>query len=444
MAENFEKLRRDALLVFRAGLAAASPENAIERTLFLEGRSLHIDHRSFDLDRLEKIQVLGAGKASRRMATAVLELLDDYVTDCVISVPYGQGGVGRSFRFLEASHPLPDDRTLANTKEIIRLAARADERDLVLCLLSGGGSSLLVAPPDGVALEDIVRMNMELLASGASIADVNTVRRHVSVVKGGRLARAIHPAQSVTLAISDVPGDYLSAIASGPTVPDRTTYADAVTVLESHGLKEKMPTSVMTHLERGAAGLIEENPREGDIIFSRSSSVVIASNSVCLEGACAEASRMGYNVFRLPRPVSGDTKEASLDHARLARDILSGRGPVRPPACVVSGGETTQKVVGSGRGGRNQEFVLRASGELASLPVVLLSADTDGIDGSTDAAGAICDGKTASRCRALGMSPASYLLNNNSYEVFSRLHDLIRTGSTGTNVMDIHVMMVGA
>jgi glycerate 2-kinase len=444
VAEIFERLRRDAFLIFRAGLAAASPERAIERAFALEGRSLRINDRAFDLDGLKRILVLGAGKASRRMAVSILDLLGDCITDCVISVPHGQGEVSLKHRFLEASHPLPDDRALSNSKKVIRLAESAGQDDLVLCLFSGGGSSLLVAPPEELTLEDIVRLNAELLASGASIADVNTVRRHVSRVKGGKLARSIHPAPFVTLAISDVPGDDLSCIASGPTVPDRTTYSDALFVLKRHDLYDKMPENARTHLERGTAGLVGENPKEGDSIFSHSSSVVVADNSVCLDAACAEASRIGYQTFRLPHCVSGDTRQASLEHARLAKEILAGRGPVKPPACVVSGGETTRKIAGTGEGGRNQEFVLGASGELENLPVVLLSADTDGIDGSTDAAGAICDGRTAGRSRELGMSPASYLLDDNSYEFFSRLDDLLRTGLTGTNVMDIHVMIVGA
>jgi glycerate 2-kinase len=444
VAEIFEGLRRDALLIFRAGLAAASPEKAVERALALDGRSLRINERTFDLDRLKKILVLGAGKASRRMAVSILDLLGDCITDCVLSVPQGQGDVSPGFQFLEASHPLPDDRALSNARKVIGLAEGAGQDDLVLCLFSGGGSSLLVAPPDDVTLEDIVGMNVELLASGASIADVNTVRRHVSRIKGGKLARSIHPARFVTLAISDVPGDDLSCIASGPTVPDRTSYSDALLLLKRHDLYEKMPENVRTHLERGTAGLVDQNPKEGDTVFSRSSSVVVAGNSVCLDAACAEASRIGYRVFRLPHCVSGDTRTASLEHARLAKEILAGRGPVKPPACVVSGGETTQKVVGTGRGGRNQEFVLGASGELENLPVVLLSADTDGIDGSTDVAGAICDGRTAGRSGELGMSSASYLLDNDSYEFFSRLGDLVRTGPTGTNVMDIHVMLVAA
>lgn len=443
MAPILERLRRDALSVFRAGLEAASPENAIKRALSLEDGVLSIGTIRFDLRELSGVVLLGGGKASRGMGLALWRLLADRVQQGVLSVPYGQGGILEGLHILEASHPLPDDRGVDNTRRLIRAAAETPESHLILFLISGGASSLLVHPPEGVALEDLVEMNRALLSCGAEIGEMNTVRRHVSEVKGGRLALSTYPTPFVTLIISDVPGDDPSDVGSGPSVPDATTYLDAQGVIEKYSLGDQIPQSILEYVRSGVSGDLAENPDRGDPAFSNSEAVVIANSAGSVRAACAKAEEMGYNSLLLPDPVTGDTEESALRHIEVAKHVLRGDGPVNPPACIVSGGETTVRVKGSGRGGRNQEFGLHAAIGIEGEPVVVLSADTDGADGSTDAAGAICDGQTLMRARKKRMAPASYLYNNDTYRFFQRLGDLVKTGPTGTNVMDLHVVMVG-
>jgi hydroxypyruvate reductase len=443
VAQILEELRKDAVSVFRAGLEAASPENAVRNALSLKDRQLGIGAKRFGLDGLGGLILLGAGKASRGMALSIWRLLGDRVREGILSVPYGQGGVFETLQILEASHPVPDDRGLDNTKRIVERAENVPDRHLVVFLVSGGASSLLVAPPDGVTLKDLVQLNRHLLASGADIGEMNTVRRHVSRVKGGRLAEVTYPAPSVTLIISDVPGDVPSDVGSGPTVPDPTTYKDAQRVLSKYGLSNHVPGSILDHIQNGVDGRIHENPTEADTVFADSEYMIVARNSDSVRAACSRAEVLGYNSLCLPEPVTGDTKERAGEHVEIARQILRGDGPVDPPACIVSGGETTLEVRGSGKGGRNQEFCLHAAAEIPDLPIVVLSGDTDGADGSTDAAGAVSDGLTFKRAKAQKMAPASYLKNSNSYGFFDRLGDLLKTGPTGTNVMDLHIIMVG-
>lgn len=444
MEKTCIRLRRDALLVFEAGLKAASAADAVKKFLALKNNTLQIDRLEYDLRRFRRIYLLGAGKACADMALSVEGILGDKITESVVSVPYGFGSKASYVRVLEASHPEPDQNSLNNATEILNLAEEADEGDLVICVISGGGSSLLLAPPDGIPLADIVVMNSELLRSGADIREVNTIRKHVSKIKGGRLALKIFPAALVTLIVSDVVGDELSSIASGPTVPDNTTYGDSLSIMEKYGLERHFPQSIMQHTLRGDRGLVDENPREGDAAFRNSCSLVIANNSTSLKAISGRAEGMGYEVVSLSSTVAGDTQDAAQTHARLAREILTEKDPVGPPACIVSGGETTVRVTGGGKGGRNQQFVLSAALEIDGLPVSVLSLGTDGIDGSTDAAGAVCDGNTVIRARQSGLDPVSYLRRNDSYSFFERLGDLVVTGPTGTNVMDIHIVMVGS
>jgi hydroxypyruvate reductase len=443
LEEVLKALRRDALLVFEAGLKAASPEDAIRRALHLENETLRAGERACDLKAYRSIYLLGAGKASARMAGGVLGLLGDEVTGGVVSVPYGQSGSAGRVKLMGASHPEPNEDTLANTALILDVAEKASRDDLVICLISGGGSSLLEALPHGVSLPDIVKMNRALLASGADIVEINTVRKHVSEVKGGKLAARIYPASLINLVVSDVPGDDLTFIASGPTVGDSTTFDDCIRIIERLGLAGEIPDPVMRHLENGAAGRLKENPRTGDRVFKDIQSLVIAGNSTSVEAASDMAGKIGYKTVRLDEPVVGDTRDAARHHAGLARKMIVESAPVAPPACIVSGGETTVRVMGEGKGGRNQEFAIASAIQIDGLPIAVLSAGTDGIDGATDAAGAICDGHTLKRANDLGIDALSYLGRNDSYSFFSRLGDLVKTGPTGTNVMDVHIIMVG-
>lgn len=443
MAQDLKKLREDALAIFRAGLEAASPENGVRNALGLEDEVLNVGSRRYDLRKTRGVILLGAGKASRRMAVSTQDVLGGWLKESVLSVPRGEGGVFNQLRLLEASHPIPDENGLANTREIMRAAREAGKDSLILFFVSGGASSLLVAPPNGIGVRDIADMNRVLLSCGADIRDANTVRKHVSEVKGGRLAEKAYPASFATLIVSDVPGDDPTVIGSGPTVPDPTTYRDAQRIVEELSLENRMPNVILGHLRRGVDGQIVENPDDKDPVFADSQTMVIASNTTSVAAACARAEKMGYRTLSLGSSVTGDTQEAAQRHVQIATQISRGRGPIGAPACVVSGGETTVKVQGGGKGGRNQEFVLHAAMEIEGMPIVVLSADTDGRDGTTDVAGAICDGKTLEHARERRMGPASYLYHNDSYDFFHRLGDLVSTGSTGTNVMDIHVMIIG-
>lgn len=443
MEKVLKKLREDALLIFEAGLSAASAKDTVEKALILEGEALRIREREYNLSSYAKMYLLGGGKASADMAIAIHEILGDRIAAGVVSVPYGRGGKAGKIRLLETSHPEPDQSGVENTREILRVAEQAGRDDLVFCVISGGGSSLLVAPPDDISLADMVEMNRALLMCGAAIKEINTIRKHVSTIKGGRLARKIYPASLVTLVISDVVGNGLESIASGPTVPDTTSFEECLEVVEKYGLRGPIPDAILQHIQRGADGMMEESVREGDEAFKNTHTVVVASNSTAVKAASARAKEMGYRVVSLPDSVVGDTHDAAQFHVQLAKKVLMKGDPVAPPACVVSGGETTVKVSGHGKGGRNQEFALSAAAGIEDLPVVVLSLGTDGIDGSTDAAGAICDGKTTARARELRLETASYLSNNDSYNFFARLGDLVMTGPTGTNVSDIHILMIG-
>jgi hydroxypyruvate reductase len=283
------------------------------------------------------------------------------------------------------------------------------------------------------------------LRCGADIKEMNALRKHISQVKGGRLAEVAQPARVVSLILSDVIGDRLDSIGSGPTAPDRTTFGDCLKIVQKYRLKNRIPASIYRHLKRGAQGKIKETPKPGDPIFRRVKNVVIGSNRMALEAAKKRAEELGFNVFVFPRPVAGDTTGAAQMHVQLLKKIRDRKDPIRPPACVISGGETTVTLRGEGLGGRNQEFALVGAMGIAGMrDVVFLSAGTDGTDGPTDAAGAICDGDTVARASALGLDPEQHLAQNDSYHFFHRLGDLIITGPTHTNVMDVHLALIGA
>lgn len=282
------------------------------------------------------------------------------------------------------------------------------------------------------------------MGCGANIKEMNTIRKHISQVKGGRLAQIAYPAHVITLILSDVIGDKIDSIPSGPTAPDATTFLDCLKIIQKYKLKDKIPSSIYEHLKKGAQGKIEETPKPGDPIFKKVRNFIIGSNLQAREAAKQKAEELGFNTMILRRSVYGDTRRAAIKHANLAKKIQETGDPILPPACLISGGETTVKVKGTGLGGRNQEFVLSGAMKIAGLEnVVILSAGTDGTDGPTDAAGAICDGKTIQRALQKGLDPKYYLDNNDSYHFFQKLGDLLKTGPTNTNVMDIHLIMVG-
>jgi len=423
------RLRRQALGIFKAALAAADPGQAVARRLARE-----------NLSRYRNVYVTGAGKAGAAMARATERVLGRRITRGLLNVKYGHTAPLRRIELNECGHPVPDERGVEGARRIAELAAGAGAEDLVLCLISGGASALLPLPAAPVTLEEKQETTKLLLACGASIHEINAVRKHISQIKGGQLVRMAHPAPVLSLLLSDVIGDDLDVIGSGPTAPDVSTFARAREVFDKYGIFGRVPASVRERIGHGANGETPETPKPGDPIFNAVRNVVIGSNRLAVDAAAARARELGFRTLVLSTFVDGETREIARMHAAIAKEIVYGGRPVKPPACVITGGETTVTLRGDGLGGRNQEFVLAAAIGIASLPnVVVLSAGTDGTDGPTDAAGAIADGMTLDR----DPRAAEFLARNDSYHYFAGLQDLIVTGPTHTNVMDVRLILVG-
>jgi glycerate 2-kinase len=441
---NTKKLRDDALAIFNAGVKAVDPVIAVKRHLRLEDGNLSVENRTYDLINYNKVYIVGAGKASAAMAKPLEDILGDRIKASAVNVKYGHAVPLKIVRVNEAGHPIPDEEGLKGTKQIIQLLQQTGEKDLVICLVSGGGSALLPSPGEGLTLENKQQVTKLLLEVGATIHEINAVRKHISQVKGGQLARLAYPSTLISLVLSDVIGDNLDSIASGPTAPDSSTFSDCLHILDKYKIRQKIPAAVLGHLERGAKGEIEETPKADDPAFMKTQNVIIGSNILAVKAAMQKAQELKYHSLIHSSFVEGEAKEAARAHAALAKEILSSDSPVPRPACVISGGETTVTIRGKGLGGRNQEFVLAAAIEIDGLEnVVILSGGTDGTDGPTDAAGALADGETVSRAKAQGLDAEHQLRENDSYHFFKPLGDLIITGPTFTNVMDLQLVMVG-
>jgi hydroxypyruvate reductase len=437
-------LRRDAVEIFQAGLEAVDAAAAVGRCFKRAGETLEIDGERYNLASFERVYLVGAGKAVARMAGAVEEALGRRLTAGIVNVKYGHGAGLKVVKTNEAGHPLPNEAGARGTREIIELLERTGENGLIICLLSGGGSALLCCPAKGLTLEEKQETTRVLLGSGARIHEINAIRKHLSQVKGGRLARLAHPATLVSLILSDTVGDDPSTVASGPTSPDPTTFSDCLRILRNYGVQDKIPAAVRVFLEKGARGEIEETPKSLDPVFRRCQNVIVGSNALALEAARRKGEELGYHAIVLSGSIEGEAREVAKVHVAIAREIAQRNRPVPRPACIVSGGETTVTVRGRGSGGRNQEFALAAAVAMEGLSgVVVLSGDTDGSDGATDAAGAFADGTTRSRASGMGLDAEAYLAENDSYTFFKRLGDLYLTGPTLTNVMDLRLVLVG-
>lgn len=439
----------DLLHIFRAAVAAVEPRAAVVRALAVDGRTLRAGDYTCDLTSFSRILVVGAGKAAAGMAAGVEEVLGRRVDTGLVVVKDGHTGPPGWIAQVEAGHPVPDERGARATGRVLDLVRSADDRTLVICLLSGGASALLVAPAPGLTLEDKAATTSLLLASGADIAGINTVRKHLSAVKGGRLAAAAGPARMLSLVLSDVIGDRLDVIASGPTFPDASTFSDARQELERRELFERVPAAVRAHIERGALGLVPETPKPGDLPFGGDGHCIVGSNRIALDAGAADAGALGYEAVVLSTSVSGEARDAARWLANEARAVANGLSRDVRPKCLLAGGETTVTVTGTGTGGRNQEFALAFALEIDGVTgVTLLSAGTDGTDGPTDAAGAFVDGGTAALARSVGLDPAASLGENDSYRFFDELgrrtggSPLFVPGPTGTNVMDLQAVCV--
>jgi glycerate 2-kinase len=433
------------LAVQRAALAAVDPGGAVRRQVRRQGDLLTIGGRTYDLAATGRIWVVGGGKAAASMTAALHTVVGDRLAGGLVVTKYGHAeprlacaGDTGPVEVVEAGHPLPDEAGVAGTRRMADLLAGATGCDLVLAVISGGGSALLTLPAEGLSLADMQRTTDLLLRSGATIVELNTVRKHLSQIKGGGLARLAGGASVVSLILSDVVGDPLDAIASGPTVSDPTTFADAWDVLGRYDLVERLPSAVRQRLQAGLDGTVADTPKPGAALFQRVQNVIVGNNRLAAEAAVQAAQGWGVNALLLSTFVEGEAREVARVAAALAKELVGHDRPVCRPACLVWGGETTVTVRGGGLGGRNQELALAAAVAMDGLPNILLVAlGTDGTDGPTDAAGAVATGETVARARALGLDPVAHLENNDAYPFFDALGDLIRTGPTGTNVNDL-------
>jgi len=440
---TLQQLRSDGMEIFNHALRAVDPVEAVKRHLKLEGEDLRVNGKVYPLRDYGHISVIGGGKAGASMAVAVEEILGDRITRGVINVKYGHLSELRRVKLNEVGHPIPDQKGVSGAEEIGGLLEKLGEKDLVICLISGGGSALLPSPAEGISLEDKQKMTNLLLECGANINEINAIRKHISKLKGGGLARLAYPSTLITFILSDVVGDPLDVIGSGPTVPDTSTFGECMAILRKYHLSEKVPEPIKGRIQRGIKGEIEETPKAGNPIFEKTHNVIVGSNIIAVKAAEQRARELGYKPLILSTFIEGETKEVARVHAAIAKEIAKTNHPIGPPACVISGGETTVTIRGKGLGGRNQEFVLASALDIQGLKdIVVLSGGTDGTDGPTDAAGAIADVDTVRRAHELGLDPTAYLADNDSYHFFEKLGDLLVTGPTNTNVMDLRLILV--
>lgn len=437
-------MRQDSIRIFQAGLAAVDPRKAIFRHCRRQGHQLIVGQKVFDLSVFSRVFVLGAGKAGAPMAMALEAILGDRISDGLVVVKSGHVMDLKTVKLLEAGHPVPDVSGLHGAEKIMALAGEASEDTLVICVLSGGASALLPLPAEGISLQDKQETTRVLLGCGAAIHEINTIRKHLSRIKGGQLAAAVYPATLISLVLSDVVGDNLDIIASGPTVPDPGTFKGCMDIVEKYGILDQIPGRVTAFLKKGVLGHLPETPKTGNPVFFKTCHTVVGCNREALNASSQKAEHLGYHSLILSDRMEGNVHDLACEHAGIVSQIRKGKIPLSLPACVLSGGEGTVTLKGKGKGGRNQEFALKFATLVDGTDnTVVLSAGTDGTDGPTDAAGALVDTATITRAKALGLDAKKYLENNDAYPLLAAVGDLYKTGPTLTNVMDIRVMLVG-
>jgi glycerate 2-kinase len=445
---SLDDLRHLAKTIFSKSVAAVNPYERLKDIVRIDKGFLFLKNKdgsdqTLNLEAFQRIFLIGTGKASASMGKAIEEIFGDRITKSVITTKYRHALPMKTTELIESGHPIPDERGIEGSKKILHLLKGSGPQDLILFLLSGGGSALLPLPSDGISLQEKQHATQLLLDCGADIKEINTVRKHISQIKGGWLARWAYPSTLLSFILSDVVGDPLDVIGSGPTVPDNSTFEEAWEILEKYDLLRKVAPSIVARLLSGKEGRIEETPKPGEAVFERVVNVLIGSNIIALRAAEREASSVGFNTLILSSSIVGETREAARFHAAIAREVTSSDHPVPRPACIISGGETTVTVKGHGLGGRNQEFALAGALEIDGLQkVVLLSGGTDGTDGPTDASGAVADHSTIQRAQAMGLDPKVHLRDNNAYPFFKSLGDLLVTGPTHTNVMDVRILLI--
>ncbi len=443
--KNLDELAKDdlhrlLLEAYEIGLKAADPAKAVAESIEYRNGFLYIKKLSIEIPVEGSIHVVGFGKASKAMVRGLAMKIP--IRGGIAIAPTEPETIG-TVRILKGNHPLPGRDTLDASRKLLEyLENNVDEKDIVLVLISGGGSALFEIPIDGVSIEDIAWISRELMKRGADIVELNTVRKHLSKVKGGKLLRYIRAKKVVSLIVSDVVGDRLDTIASGPTAPDETTFRDAIEVLQRYGLWNEIPEHIREVLEKGAEGVIEETIKPGDPLLEKVVNVIVASNRLSLDAITQYLESKGFPVLLLTPYLVGEAREVGKVLAAILKSVAEIGKPIKAPAAVVAGGETTVTVRGNGVGGRNQELCLSLAIEIEGYPIVALCAASDGIDGVSPAAGAIVDGATTKEARRQGLDPKKYLENNDSYTFFSKIGRAIVTGYTGTNVNDFFIAIV--
>jgi glycerate 2-kinase len=426
--------------VLAASIQAVDPENAVRKYLRQENNQLTLGDKVFNLDEIERIFVVAFGKASLPMALAAAEIIPDRLTaGIIITKAHSQFSIDHStYKIIVASHPVPDQRGVEGAEQIIDLLKTSTENDLVICLISGGGSALLTAPVEGISLDNLQQLNRSLLACGAAIGEINTLRKHVSRLKGGSLARLAHPAQVASLILSDVIDDPLDVIASGPTVPDPTTFMDAMAVIERYRIARQIPKPVLDYLRDGCNGSHPETPKPADPIFEQVYTRIIGNNYQAAKAGLDQAQALGLQTILLTAALEGEARFLGPVLAAIARQIDQSGDPLPRPVCIIAGGESTVTIQGDGLGGRNQELALSAVEGLAGMEnMYLIALASDGDDGPTDAAGAVVSGDTLTQAKDKNLNPSTYLNNNDAYHFFAPLGDLLKPGPTLTNVNDL-------
>jgi glycerate 2-kinase len=457
-AQDSNKGREQAWQVMRAALAAVEPAAAVRRHLHLEDNHLRVGEpgnggQEYNLDEFERVLVVGGGKAGAPMAAAVVEILGRRQVSGLVVVKHGHSSddptTGTPVKIVEAGHPVPDEAGQRAAQSMTDLLRSATRRDLVVCLISGGGSALMTSPVAGISLADLQRLTHVLLGCGATINEINTIRKHISQLKGGQLAQLASPAPVISLILSDVVGDPLAVIASGPTVPDPSTFEEAWSILNRYDIVGDVPASITHHLRAGLEGEIPDTPKPSDPVFQRVQNVVVGNNRLAASAAAQKARELGFDTMLLSTFIEGEAREVAKVVAGLAKGLMRAETiaptgkPVKKPACLIMGGETTVTLRGPGRGGRNQELALSAALSVAGWEGVLIaSLATDGTDGPTDAAGAFADGDTVDRAARLGLDAQAFLNRNDSYHFFEKLDDLLKPGATKTNVNDLILAFV--
>jgi glycerate-2-kinase len=439
--------REVVVSALEVAIESANPYKLVMEHVRLEDSNLIIDGEEFSLNKYKNVLVVGGGKAVGAMAEALEDILGDRIKEGLVNILTGTAGRYRTrkIKLNEAGHPIPDLSGMAGAKCMLEMVEKSKKEDLIICLISGGGSAMMTLPARGISIEDKQKLTKLLLLSGANINEINTVRKHLSMFKGGQLAKAASPATIVSLILSDVVGDPIDSIASGPTAPDPTTYRDAIEILRKYDLWDKAPETIKNVLENGLAGILPETPKPDDPIFENVRNIVVGNNLMACKAARDRLKNLGFKTLILTTRMQGESREVGMFLGSIAKEISSSGNPHPPPAAIVIGGETTVTVRGRGLGGRNQELVLSAAKCIADRNGICIgSIGTDGIDGPTDAAGALVDGETLRRADELGLDYGKALMENDSYNFFRMLGDLLITGPTGSNVNDIAVLCVYA